>query len=74
MNLIQNTIEQSGDGKSEETAICVIHPADQLSMILRLKNRVELKQEIKQLSNKSILWIYSSGKNKLFVKLVGGFY
>ena len=73
-NLIQNTIEQSGDGKSEETAICVINPSDQLSMIFRLKKGSEFNQEIKQLSNKTILWIYSSGNSKIFVKLVGGYY
>jgi hypothetical protein len=74
LNLIQNTIEQSGDGKSEETAICVINPADQLSMIFRLEKGSDFNQEIKQLSNKSILWIYSSGNSKIFVKLVGGYY
>ncbi len=74
LNLILNTIEQSGDGKSEKTAICVINPADQLSMISRLGKSRDFNQEFKQLSDGSILWIYSSENKKIFAKLVGGFY
>jgi len=74
LSLLQNTIEQSGDGKSEETAICVINAMDQLSMIVHLEKGSDFNQEVKQLSNKSILWIYSSGNSKIFVKLVGGYY
>lgn len=76
-DLIIQTIEKSGDGKSEETAICVLTPGEvlqQLDILVRSGLRAEFSQKMKQLSDGSILTIYKIGKREVFVKLVGGYF
>jgi len=76
-NLISQTIEKSGDGKSEETAICVLSQAEvlqQLEKLVQTGSRGPFDQKMKQLSDGSILTIYRIGNREVFVKLVGGFF
>lgn len=76
-DLIIQTIEKSGDGKSEETAICVLTPGEvlqQLDILARSGSRAEFSQKMKQLSDGSILTIYKIGKREVFVKLIGGYF
>lgn len=76
-DLIIQTIEKSGDGKSEETAICVLTPGEvlqQLDILARSGLRAEFSQKMKQLSDGSILTIYKIGNREVFVKLVGGYF
>jgi hypothetical protein len=76
-DLIMETIEKSGDGKSEETAICVLTPGEVLQQLDRLAKsgpRDEFSQKMKQLSDGSILTIYKIGDREVFVKLVGGYF
>lgn len=71
---IVNTIENSGDGKTENTPICVIRAGDMISMLKRFMGGFgDFKQKDKDLSDGSYLTEYSVGENKIFVKLVGGF-
>ncbi|MDW9379949.1 DUF4919 domain-containing protein [Chryseobacterium sp. JV558] len=76
-DLIIQTIEKSGDGKSEETAICVLTPGEVLQQLDKLAisgPRAEFSQKMKQLSDGSILTIYKIGDREVFVKLVGGYF
>lgn len=76
-DLIIQTIEKSGDGKSEETAICVLTPGEvlkQLDTLIKSGPRAEFSQKMKQLSDGSILTIYKIGNREIFVKLVGGYF
>jgi hypothetical protein len=75
-NLLINTIEKSGDGKSEETAVCVIAPDDVLRYLKKIiqSPRDELSQKMKQLPDGSILTIYKIGERQMAVKLVGGYF
>ncbi|WP_288374398.1 DUF4919 domain-containing protein [uncultured Chryseobacterium sp.] len=76
-DLIIQTIEKSGDGKSEETAICVLTAGEvleQLEKLVASGPRAEFSQKMKQLSDGSILTIYHIGDRKVFVKLVGGYF
>ncbi|MBD8081971.1 DUF4919 domain-containing protein [Chryseobacterium caseinilyticum] len=75
-DLIIQTVKKSGDGKSEETAICVLTPGEvlqQLDKLIQSGPKAQFKQNIKQLSDGSILTIYKIGNREVFVKLVGGF-
>lgn len=75
-DLILQTIEKSGDGKSEETAICVLTPGEvlqQLQILATSGPRDEFSQKMKQLSDGSMLTIYKIGNREVYVKLVGGF-
>ncbi|ASW75873.1 hypothetical protein IQ37_11840 [Chryseobacterium piperi] len=76
-DLIIQTIEKSGDGKSEETAICVLTPGEvlqQLDILARSGPRAEFSQKMKHLPDGSVLTIYKIGKREVFVKLVGGYF
>ena len=76
-DLIIQTIEKSGDGKSEETAICVLTPGEvlqQLDKLIKSGPRAQFDQKMKQLSDGSILTIYRIGDREVFVKLVGGYF
>ncbi|CAI8721395.1 DUF4919 domain-containing protein [Chryseobacterium sp. IT-36CA2] len=76
-DLIIQTIEKSGDGKSEETAICVLTPGEVLQQLEKLATsgpRDEFSQKMKQLPDGSILTIYKIGDREVFVKLVGGYF
>ncbi|RLJ34066.1 uncharacterized protein DUF4919 [Chryseobacterium sp. 7] len=76
-DVIMQTIEKSGDGKSEETAICVLTPGEVLQQLDKLAisgPRAEFSQKMKQLSDGSILTIYKIGDREVFVKLVGGYF
>jgi len=76
-DVIMQTIEKSGDGKSEETAICVLTPGEVLQQLEKLATsgpRAEFSQKMKQLSDGSILTIYKIGDREVFVKLVGGYF
>ncbi len=76
-DLIIQTIEKSGDGKSEETAICVLTPGEVLQQLENLATsgpRAEFSQKMRQLSDGSILTIYKIGDREVFVKLVGGYF
>lgn len=76
-NLLIQTVEKSGDGKSEETAICVIAPDEVLGYLKKLVEsgpRAELSQKMKQLPDGSILTIYKIGERQMVVKLVGGYF
>ena len=76
-DLIEQTIEKSGDGKTEETAICVITPAEVLSYlqtIIKSGPRGEFEQKMKPLPDDSILTMYRMGERKIFVKLIGGYF
>ena len=75
--LITQTIENSGDGKSEETAICVLTAGEvlqNLEILIQSGPREEFTQKMKQLSDDSVLTIYQIGDRKIFVKLVGGYF
>lgn len=75
-NIIEQTIEKSGDGKTEETAICVITPAEVLSYlqtIIKSGPRGEFEQKMKILEDKSMLTMYRIGDRQIFIKLAGGF-
>lgn len=74
-DLITQTVEKSGDGKSERTAICVLTGGEVLQQLIKLTKsgpRGELNQKMKLLSDGSILTIYKIGDREVFVKLVGG--
>jgi len=76
-DLIIQTTEKSGDGKSEETAICVLTAGEVLQQLRQLtasEPGVEFSQKTKQLADGSILTIYKLGDREVFVKLVGGFF
>lgn len=76
-DLIIQTTEKSGDGKSEETAICVLTPVEVLQQLEKLAisgPRAEFSQKMKQLPDGSILTIYKIGNREVFVKLVGGYF
>lgn len=76
-DLIIQTIEKSGDGKSEETAICVLTPGEvfqQLDKLIKSGPKAEFSQQMKQLSDGSILTVYKIGNREVFVKLVGGYF
>ncbi|UKB80331.1 DUF4919 domain-containing protein [Chryseobacterium sp. MEBOG07] len=76
-DLIMQTIEKSGDGKSEETAICVLTPGEVLQQLEKLATsgpRDEFSQKMKQLPDGSVLTIYKIGDREVFVKLVGGYF
>lgn len=75
-NLLIHTVEKSGDGKSEETAICVIAPVDVLRYLRKLiqSPRDKLNQKITQLPDGSFLTIYKIGERKMAIKLVGGYF
>lgn len=76
-DLIIETIEKSGDGKSEETAICVLtggEVLEQLDKLIRSGPKAKFDQQMKQLSDGSILTIYRIGDREMFVKLVGGYF
>ncbi|MRM82671.1 DUF4919 domain-containing protein [Riemerella anatipestifer] len=76
-DLITQTIEKSGDGKSEETAICVLTAGEvlqQLEKLIQTGPRAQFSQKMKQLSDGSILTIYRIGDREVFVKLVGGYF
>ncbi|QDP84464.1 DUF4919 domain-containing protein [Chryseobacterium sp. SNU WT5] len=75
--LIIQTIKKSGDGKSEETAICVLTAGEvlqQLEKLIQSGPRAQFDQKMKQLSDGSVLTIYKIGDREVFVKLVGGFF
>lgn len=77
IDLVLQTIEKSGDGKSEETAICVLTAGEvlqQLEKLMKSAPRGQFDQKMKQLSDGSILTIYKIGDRKAFVKLVGGYF
>lgn len=75
-NAILNTIEKSGDGKSEESPICVIRPGDALVQLDRFSfiDITTFEQKTSTLSDGSILSMYKMGDEKYYVKLVGGYY
>lgn len=76
-DLILQTIKKSGDGKSEETAICVLTAGEvlqQLEKLIQSGPRAQFDQKMKQLSDGSILTIYKIGDREVFVKLVGGYF
>lgn len=76
-DLITQTIEKSGDGKTEETAICVLTAGEvleQLDKLIKSGSKAEFSQQMKQLSDGSILTIYKIGNREVFVKLVGGYF
>lgn len=71
---IVSTIENSGDGKTENTPIFVISAGDMISMLKRVMGGFgDFKQKDKDLPDGSLLTEYSVGENKIFVELVGGF-
>ncbi len=75
--LIIQTIEKSGDGKTEETAICVILPGEVLQYLEKLIKsgpNAKFDQQMKQLSDGSILTIYKIGDRQIAVKLIGGYF
>lgn len=77
MDLITQTTKKSGDGKSEETAICVLSEREvlqQLDKLVQTGSRGPFDQKMKQLSDGSILTIYRIGSREVYVKLVGGFF
>ncbi|MDR2229693.1 MAG: DUF4919 domain-containing protein [Flavobacteriaceae bacterium] len=74
-DLIIQTIEKSGDGKSEETAICVLTAGEvleQLGNLMRSGPMGGFDQKMKSLPDGTILTIYKIGSREVFVKLVGG--
>ena len=74
-DLIIQTIQKSGDGKSEETAICVLTPGEviqQLGNLMQSGPIGKLDQKIESLPDGTILTIYKIGSREVFVKLVGG--
>jgi hypothetical protein len=73
-NTILNTIENSGDGKSEETPICVIRAGDVISQLDRFSffDRSQFEQKSKTLPNESVL-TYKMGNEVYYILLVGGF-
>ncbi|MBW8360624.1 MAG: DUF4919 domain-containing protein [Kaistella sp.] len=76
-DLIIKTIEQSGDGKSEKTPICVLTAGEvlqQLEILIYSGPKAEFDQKMKQLSDGSILPIYKIGDREVYVKLVGGYF
>lgn len=75
--LITQTIKNSGDGTSEETAVCIINPAEIFLYLEELINagpKGEFTQKIKQLPDGSILQTYKIGDRQKFVKIVGGYF
>jgi len=75
-NLITQTIENSGTGKSEDSPICVIRAGDMISRIStlpRVSKPSDFKQKMTDLPDGSILTTYSIGDSKIYIKLVGGF-
>lgn len=76
IEVIEKTVENSGDGKTEQNPICVIYPADVLVQLDRFSyiDRNKFEQKSKQLEDGSILTIYKMGDEVYYVKLVGGFF
>ena len=76
LDLIKNTIEKSGDGKTEQFPICVINPGDVLIQIDKFSHidRNKFEQKSKQLEDGSILTMYKMGEEVYYVKLVGGYF
>lgn len=75
--LILQTIMKSGDGKSENTAICVLTAREvfqQLEALIRSGPTAPFDQKMKQLPDGSILTVYNIGERQVFVKLVGGYF
>ncbi|WP_407483149.1 DUF4919 domain-containing protein [Elizabethkingia meningoseptica] len=75
--LINQTIEKSGDGKSKETAICVLTPGEvmqYLDKLIQSGPRDEFSQKMKPLEDGSILTMYKIGERQIFVKMVGGYF
>ncbi|UQB68178.1 DUF4919 domain-containing protein [Epilithonimonas zeae] len=75
-DLIDQTIENSGTGKSEDSPICVIRAGDMISKISslpRASKPSDFKQKMTDLADGSILTTYSVGDSKIYIKLVGGF-
>ena len=74
-NAILETIEKSGDGKSEDTPICVIRAGDALVQINRFSfiDRDKFEQKTTILPDGSNLSMYKMGDEKYYVKLVGGY-
>ena len=76
-DLLIQTVKKSGDGKSEETAICVLTAGEvlqQLEKLIQSGPRAQFDQKMKQLSDGSVLTIYKIGDREVFVKLVGGYF
>ncbi|PKF74545.1 DUF4919 domain-containing protein [Chryseobacterium sp. PMSZPI] len=76
LDLIKKTIEKSGDGKSEQSPICVIDPGDVLVQLDKFSfiDRTKFGQKTRQLEDGSILSMYTMGDEVYYVKLVGGYY
>jgi hypothetical protein len=75
--IILQTIENSGDGISEETAICVISPGEvieYLEKLIKSGPKGRLDQQMKQQSDGSILTVYKIGNRQINVKLIGGYF
>ncbi len=75
--LITKTVENSGDGKTEETEICVIAPNEVLHYLEKLTQsgpKAQFSQKIIKLSDGSFLTIYNIGERQINVKLVGGYF
>lgn len=76
-DLIIQTIEKSGDGKSEKTPICVLTAGEvlqHLEVLIYSGPKAPFDQKMKQLSDGSILTIYKIGDREVYVKLVGGYF
>ena len=76
IELTEKTVEKSGDGKTEQSPICVIYPADVLVQIEKFTyiDRNKFEQKSKQLEDGSILTMYKMGDEVYYVKLVGGYF
>ena len=76
IELTENTVKKSGDGKTELSPICVIYPADVLVQLERFSyvDRSKFEQKSKQLDDGSILTMYKMGNEVYYVKLVGGYF
>lgn len=74
--LTEHTVEKSGDGKTEQSPICVIYPSDVLVQLERFSyvNIGKFEQKSKQLEDGSILTMYKMGNEVYYVKLVGGYF
>jgi len=76
-DIIIQTIKRSGDGKSEESAICVIAPDEVLHYIDTLmitRPKGSLQQKTRQLPDGSFVTSYKIGDREIAVKLVGGYF
>ena len=76
LELAERTVLKSGNGKTEENAICVIYPADVLVQLEKFSyvDRSKFEQKSKQLEDGSILTMYKMGDEVYYVKLVGGYF